>query len=293
MRQARRAEHQRESEADEVEAGGPVTAVGEAGREERLAVAAAFGGGVQQAVDVAVETQQDEDGQSDGAAEQQDRLHDLDPGGRAHAAERHVDHHEGADADHGPGLHGLAGAAEEQRDEASRADHLRHQVQHGHGDGGGAGGDAHRPLPHPCGDHVGEREPAAVADQFGDQEEHHQPGHEEAHRVEHAVVADEGDESGDTEEGCGRHVVAGEGKTIFHRREETVARVELLGGALAVAAHPGGDDQGDGDERAEQQQGGGAVVGRHDAPPLPRVSSWVSQRSSSAARSRRSRAWRT
>ena len=45
VRQPGRAQHERQAEADEVEAGGPVPAVLEAGREEVPAVPAALGGG--------------------------------------------------------------------------------------------------------------------------------------------------------------------------------------------------------------------------------------------------------
>ncbi|CAM5319579.1 hypothetical protein SBADM41S_07501 [Streptomyces badius] len=170
-----------------------------------------------------MEVDQDEHGQREGSGHQQDGLDDLDPGGGAHAAEGHVDHHQRADPDHGPGPGRVARAAEQQRHQAARADHLGDQVQHGDGDGRGADGGTHRALRHPCGDHVGQREPAAVADEFGDEQQNDQPGDEEADGVEHAVVAEEGDQPGDAEEGGRRHVVAGDGESVLHGREEASA----------------------------------------------------------------------
>ena len=66
MRQPRRAEDEREAEADEVQPGGPVPAVLQAGREEVPAVAAALGRRLQQRARVAVEAQQDQHGEGDG-----------------------------------------------------------------------------------------------------------------------------------------------------------------------------------------------------------------------------------
>jgi hypothetical protein len=98
----------------------------------------------------------------------------------------------------------------------SRADHLRHQIQNGHRDRRGSRRDAYRPLPHPSRHDVGKREPTAVADQFGDQEQHHQPRHEETDDIQQPVVTEQRDEPGDSEEGGGRHVVPRDGKTILH-----------------------------------------------------------------------------
>jgi hypothetical protein len=179
-------------------------------------VTAALGRREQQPVQVAVEAHQDEHRQRDRAAEQQDGLDDLDPRRRPHPSHRHIDHHERADPDDGPGPRRLTGAPEQQRHQAARADHLRHQIQDGHGDRGRSRRDPYRPLPHPRRHDVREREPAAVADQFGHEEQHHQPGHEEADDIQQPVVAEQRDESGDPQEGGGGHVVTRDGKTILH-----------------------------------------------------------------------------
>lgn len=249
---------------------------------------AALGGGVQQGVDVTVEVGEDQHGEHDGPGHQQDGLDDLDPGRGAHAAERHVDDHERPHTDHGPGPGGVTRTAQQQRDQAAGTDHLRHEVQHRDGDGRRPHRGAHRALRHAGGDHVREGEAAAVAHEFGDEKQDDEPGHEETDRIQHAVVAEEGDEPRDAEERRGGHVVAGDGESVLHGREQPPARVELLRGALPVPADPCGDAERHGDEHAEQQQRQCLVVPAHR--PIPLVISWVSQRSSSAARSRCSRA---
>lgn len=251
-------------------------------------MSAAVGGGREQGVDVPVEPDQHEHGEGDGSGHQQDGLDDLDPGRRAHTPERHIDHHERSDPDHGPRPDGVARATEQQRDEAPRTHHLSHQVQNRDGDGGDAHRGTHRTLRHPRGDHVGEREPAAVAYEFGDQEQDDEPGHEESDGVEHAVVAVQGDEPRDAEEGRGGHVVTRDGESVLHGREEPSARVELLGRTLPLPADPGGDAERHGDEDAEQQQRQRLMVPSHRSAPL--VISCVSQRSSRATRSRCRRA---
>lgn len=67
MRQPGGAKDERDAEADEVQPRDPVRTVFEARREEVAAVATAFGGGVQQGVEVAVKPDEYQDGQSDGA----------------------------------------------------------------------------------------------------------------------------------------------------------------------------------------------------------------------------------
>ncbi len=229
VRQSGRGEDQRQTEADEVQPGGDVVPVLQTGREEVATVAAAVGGRGEQGGDVAVEADQDEDGQGDRAGQQQHGLDDLDPRGGPHAAQRDVDDHQGSDDDHGPAAGPPVGAAQQQGHQAARADHLGDEVEHGDGDGRDAGGDTDGALAHPGDEDVGEGEPPAVADQFGDEEQHDEPGDEEADGVEHAVVAVEGDEPGDAEEGGGGHVVAGDGETVLQRGEQPAARVELLG----------------------------------------------------------------
>lgn len=62
------AQDERDAEADEVQPRGPARTVFEARCEEVTSVSAAFGGGVQQCVEVAVEPDQYQDGQGNGTA---------------------------------------------------------------------------------------------------------------------------------------------------------------------------------------------------------------------------------
>ena len=208
-------------------------------------------------------------------------LDDLHVGGALHAADHDVDDHQRADHDDRRDLRRGGSMprncrpadAEQQRDQRARADHLGEQVEDRHGDRRDGGRGAHRGLPHPEGQHVGHGEPAGVAQQLGDQQQGDQPRDEEADRVEEAVVAVEGDDAGDAEEGRGRHVVAADRHAVLESGERAAAGVEVGGGAV-LPAGPEGDAERDDDEDEEQRDrdaplgsGGDRGGHAHDRPP--------------------------
>ena len=76
-------------------------------------------------------------------------------------------------------------------------------------------------------------------------------GDEEADAVEEAVEAVQRDESGDTEERGGGHVVAGDGDAVLDAGDRASGGVEVIG-VLGLATHAHGDEQRDPDEAHEQ-----------------------------------------
>ncbi len=148
------------------------------------------------------------------ARQQQHRLDDLHPRGGDHPAEEHVeDHHHAHDADGH-----LVGQAEHHADEVAGAHHLGDQVEAHHGERAHRGRDAHRRLLQPVGHHVREGVLAQVAQRLGDEERHHRPAHQPAHRVDEAVEAGERHQAGDAQEARGAHVVAGEREAVLEAR---------------------------------------------------------------------------
>jgi hypothetical protein len=142
------------------------------------------------------------------AAQQQAGFDDLHPGGGDHAAERDIDHHQHADDDHrDPVLQ-----TEQQLDELARADHLRDQIEHHHGQRADGGDGAHLPLIQPVGGDVGEGELAQIAQPLGHDEHDERPADVEADAVDVAVKALEIGHAGQAEQGGRRHVVAGDGQ---------------------------------------------------------------------------------
>ena len=212
-------------------------AVLQPGLEERLALAAVVGGGTEQGAEVEVELREHQDRDQDGAADQQHRLDDLHPGGALHAADGDVEDHQGADHDDRDPLGELALDAEQQRHQGAGTDHLGEQVEDRDHDGGRRRRRAHRTLPHPEGQLVGHREAAGVAQQLGDEQQRHQPGHEEADRVEEAVVPGERDQPRDAEERRGAHVVAGDGEAVLEAAEVATGGV-VVGGRWCSAGWP-------------------------------------------------------
>ena len=122
---------------------------------------------------------------------------------------------------------------EQQRDQSAGARHLREQVEERHDQRGGRRRHAHRALLEPEAQHVGHREPAGVAEQFGDQQQCDQPGDQEADRVEEAVVAVDGDRAGDAEEGGRRQVVARDRDAVLRPGERAARRV-VVGAVLLL-----------------------------------------------------------
>ena len=134
MRQTRGAEHERQPQGDGVE--------GIADQAARLHESGPvlFDGGAEEGVIVEMEFGQHHDHQDGGAAQEQHRLDDLHPGGRQHAAEKHVGDHERA---HGRNRQFIR-QPEQQFDQGARAHHLRDQVEQDGDDGAQGRRRAHR-----------------------------------------------------------------------------------------------------------------------------------------------------
>lgn len=218
VRKTGRPEHQSDAEREQVnlviEGLGRVArdlhAVPQSGLDERVALA---GGGrrvAEQRRQVELVRRADQQRHDDRAGHQKERLDHLDIRGALHAADRHIDDHQSADQHDGRHFRGArvhaeerrAGlVAEQQRDERAGADHLGEQVEDRDGDRGDRRGRAHRPLPHPEREHVGHGVPARVAQELRDQQQRHEPSHQEPDRVQEAVIAVQRDDARDAEEG--------------------------------------------------------------------------------------------
>ena len=214
------------------------------------AVPADFDGGAEQGGEVEAELGQDHDGHDKRAGDQQAGLDDLHPGGALHAADQHVGDHQRADHDDHQGLAQPVVDAQQQGNQRAGAGHLGQQVEDADGEGGDRRGDAHRALLQAEGKHVRHGELAGVAQQFGDQQQGHQPGDQEADRIQEAVVAVDRDGADDAQERGRREVVAGDGGAVLRSGEGPAAGV-VVGRGLVVARGLEDHDQGDGDKEAE------------------------------------------
>ena len=157
------------------------------------------------------------------AGQQKARLDDLHPGGRLHAAEHDIDDHQHADDDDRVQVV----EAEQKFDELARTDHLRDQVEGDHHERADRRQNADLCLVEAERGHVGERELAQVPQALGDQEEDDRPADEKADRVDQPVEAGGEDEAGDAEEGCRRHVVAGDGEAVLEAGDAAARGIEV------------------------------------------------------------------
>ncbi|MPM29630.1 hypothetical protein SDC9_76170 [bioreactor metagenome] len=194
--------------------------------------------------------------------DQQDRLDHLHPGGALHATDQDVGHHQQSDDHDDDVLAGLARDAEEQGHQAAGPGHLGEQVEEGDEQGRDGCGHPDRTVLDPEGDDVGHRVAAGVAQRLGDEQQGDQPGDEEAHGVEQAVVAVEGDRPYDAEEGGGGQVVAGDGEAVLAPGEGGTAGVEVTGLLHPAAGHHDHHGHGDDDEADEDADVDGRIAQR-------------------------------
>ncbi|MNZ43226.1 hypothetical protein D3C78_608270 [compost metagenome] len=246
MRQAGGAEHHADAEGNRVHR----VRQQAARRHDRAALGVHGCGAGEHRLGAEAEVPEHHEGHEAGAREQQDRLDDLHPGGRQHAAEGHV-----ADHQHAHQQHRVQVAhAEQQLDQLAGADHLRHQVHQRHGQGAEGRGDADRALRQAVGDHVGEGVLAEVAQAFGDQEQDDRPAGEYAEGIQQAVVAAHEHHRRDAEEGCCGHHVAGDRQAVLEAGESAAGGVEVARRAGAQGG-PAGDAEGEQDEQQEHADG--------------------------------------
>jgi hypothetical protein len=205
---------------------------------------------VEEARDREPELRQHQDRQQDRPSHQQDGLDDLHPRGGEHAAEDHVDEHQDADQ-HDRVVEG--DLRDEQADERAGAHHLRNHVEEAHGQRRTGGDRAHALLLQAERQDVGHGELAGVAQRFGHQQQHGQVGDEPPHGIQEPVVAVEGDQAGDAQEGRGRHVVARHRPAVLEPGDAAAGAVELRGG-LGPFRRPVRDAERDGDEDQEHDE---------------------------------------
>ena len=227
VRQARRAEHEREAERHRVDRLGQE----EPRLEVLLAVLRAGRGAVEQVDRVPADPVEHEDRQQGRAREQQPGLDDLHPGRGDHAAEDDVAEHEHAGDDDRE----REVDADERLDEHARADHLRDEVEGRDGERPEGRGGPRRALVEAERQDVGDRVAAGVAHPLGEQEQHGEERDEEADGVEHAVEAEQEDQAGDAEERRGRHVVAGDREAVLHAGDAAAGGPELRGRAACAS----------------------------------------------------------
>ncbi|MCY1430579.1 hypothetical protein D9M71_465290 [compost metagenome] len=118
------------------------------------------------------------------AGQQQNRLDDLHPGGRQHAAEQHIKAHQHAHQNH----RDVVVEAEQQLDQLAGTDHLGDQVERHHHQRTAGGQRTDLGLPEAVGRHVGKGVLAQVTQALGDQEQNDRPAHQETDRIDQPVV---------------------------------------------------------------------------------------------------------
>ncbi len=243
--------------ADHVDAGARAAGELQPGGEEGVAGAAVGGGRVEEGARVPVEAAQHQRGDQQAGAEQQHHLQDLDEGGALHAADRRVTDHQRAHADDAPGLHRLAGEAQDEPHQLAGAGELDQHQRQQRGEGDDAGGDPHRAAArHAAGQRVAHGETARVAQGFGQQEHQQHQGQGGAQREHDAVVAEEGDDAARAEDGRRGDVVTGDGEAVAQRGEGAVAGVERVE-VVPVGAGQHAQQQSDRGDRGEPHQGHG------------------------------------
>ena len=208
------------------------------------------------------------------AGHQQHGLDDLHPRGREHAAEDHVAEHEAAREDHGE----REVDPDERLDQHARADHLRDQVERGHGQRAHRRRRARGPLAQPERQHVGDRELARVAHALGEQEHHGQERDEEPDRVQEPVEAVQEDQPGDAEERGRRQVVAGDREAVLEAGDLAAGGVERRRAGHALG-RPVGDAERDREDDREDHD-------RLDVDGCEDAHRWTSEAGVAPTRSR-------
>ena len=168
-------------------------------------------------------------GHKAGAEQQQNRFDNLHPGGRQHAAEQDIEHHQDAHQHH----RNVIVKAEQQLDQLAGANHLGDQIEGHHHQRAAGGEGADRSLFETIGRHVGKGVAAKVAQTFGNQKQDNRPADKEAQRVDQTVVTGGIHQRGDTKERRCRHKVAG-------NRQPVLETGDIAAGGVVIAArtHP-------------------------------------------------------
>ena len=185
-----------------------------------------------------------------GTGQQQHRLDDLYPGGRQHAAEQHIQHHQDAYQDH----RNVVVQAEQQLDQLAGTDHLRDQVKRHHHQRAACRQAADLGLAQAIGRHVGKGVLAQVTQALGDQEQNDRPAHQEADRVDQPVITGGVHQCGNPQEGRRRHVVTGNRQAVLETGDLAAGRI-VVGRRFIALGRPVSDAQGGADKRDKHHDG--------------------------------------
>ncbi len=183
-----------------------------------------------------------------GTGEQHDGLDDLHPGGGRHAAKEYVTHHQKTDDHHRVDVL----EAEQHLDQLTGTDHLGDHVESHDDQRADRGKGPRRRLCEAIGSHIGKGELAQVAQPLGHQEGDHRPADQPADRKDQPVKAVGEDQTGDAEERCCGHVVAGNRQTVLKAGNAAAGGIEV-GRRLRFHRGPAGDPQGNHDEDDEHR----------------------------------------
>ena len=145
-------------------------------------------GQIGQFVGVKIKSEQYANGEYGTAYDQQHRLDYLDPGGRNHAAERHIDRHQHADDEYALYIT----ETKQGFDQGTGSHHLCQEVGYGNGQGSRCCQHPDWPGRQPDGDCVRKGIRPQVAQLFSDQEQDNRPAQDQVDdEIDGVITADE------------------------------------------------------------------------------------------------------
>ena len=194
------------------------------------------------------------------AEQQQARFDDLHPGCGDHATEGDIDDHQHADQDHGE----VVLQAEQQLNQLAGTHHLHNQIEEDNRQRtkGGKGPDLGL-IKTERGD-IGEGKLTEVTQTLCQDEQNDRPTHEEADGVDEAIKAASIDQAGQTQQRCGRHVVAGNRQTVLETADTTAGGIEV-GRRFGARSRPVGNaqrEQNEHDEHGDRRNVDGLLFNR-------------------------------
>ena len=214
-----------------------------------------FGHGLKEGGEAVVVIFEHQIAQQHGTGHEEQRLDDLHPGRREHAAKHDIHEHQHTDADH----RRSEIEADQLLDDHTRAHHLGDHVEGGDCERAQRGQGTHRAGFQAIGQQIGHGVFACIAQRLRHHEQNGDVGHEEAHGIHEAVVAAEADHAGDAEEAGRAHVVTRDGEAVLPAGDAAPGG-EVGAGAGVFLRCPKGDEQGErheGEEHDERDGHGG------------------------------------
>ena len=140
-------------------------------------------GRAQQLVEREIELPIDQPGQHAAAREEEARFDDLDPGGRDHAAETHVQDHQHANRANRVFVANM----KKQLDELASPHHLRDQIEQHREQRTSRRQTAHRRRAQADRDRIGKGKLAEILQTFGEQKKHDGPARDPAYHIDQAI----------------------------------------------------------------------------------------------------------